>query len=101
MIAADVPCPLRILYVVNRANTRSTSLAREPLESHESRLPIIAYYFAYYGQNKIQFQDLILPIIGKIIRCINGTYILHTQIITDNVLHKNPDSIGKLVEMVH
>ena len=52
MIAVDVPCPLRILYILNRANTRSTSLARDPLESHESRLPIIAYYFAYSGQNK-------------------------------------------------
>ena len=52
MIAVDVPCPLRILYIVNCAKTRSTSLARDPLESHESRLPIVSYYFAYSGQNK-------------------------------------------------
>ena len=52
MFVVDVPCPLRILYIVNRAKTRSTSLARDPLESHESRLPIVAYYFAYSVQNK-------------------------------------------------
>ena len=34
-------------------------------------------------------------------RCRNGTLILDTKIITDNVLHENPDSIGKPVEMVH
>ena len=52
VIAVDVPCPLRILYIVNRAKTQSTSLARYPIESHESRLPIVAYYFDYSGQNK-------------------------------------------------
>ena len=52
MITVDVPCPLRILYIVNRAKNQSTSLSGDPLESHESRLPIIAYYFAYSGENK-------------------------------------------------
>ena len=52
MIAVDVLCLLRILYIVNRAKTRSTSLAMDPLESHESRLLILDYYFAYSGKNK-------------------------------------------------
>ena len=52
MIAVDMPFPLRILYIMNRAKTPSTSLGRDPLESHESRLPIVAYYFAYSGKNK-------------------------------------------------
>ena len=52
VIAVDVPCPLRILYIVNRAKTQSTSLTSHPLESHESHLPIVAYDFAYSGQNK-------------------------------------------------
>ena len=45
-------CPLRIFYIVNSANTRSTSLSREPIESHESHFPIAAYYFSYSGKNK-------------------------------------------------
>ena len=53
MIAVDVRCPLRTLYIVNGTETGSTSLARYPLESHESCLPIVAYYFDYSGQNNI------------------------------------------------
>ena len=52
MIAGDVPGPLRVLYIVNHTKTRSMSLANDPLESHESCLPIIAYYFAYSDENK-------------------------------------------------
>ena len=51
-MAVYVPCPLRILYIVNCAKTQSTILAKDPLDLHESHLPIVAYYFAYFGQNK-------------------------------------------------